>query len=60
MADAFVVESDEVVLLVEPLVGLRLVFQAEVSSDFFGWVERVDVSRLETGRVAVRVPADDH
>ena len=60
LADAFVVERDEVVLLVEPLIGLRLVFQTEVPADLLGRVERVDVSRLETGRVAVRVPADDH
>ena len=55
MPDAFVVECDEVALLVEPPVGLRLVFQAEVPSDLLGRVERVDVPRLETGRVAVRV-----
>lgn len=60
LPDAFVVECDEVALLVEPPVGLRLVFQAEVPSDLLGRVERVDVPRLETGRVAVRVPADDH
>ena len=47
-------------LLVEPLIGLRLVFQTEVPADLLGRIERVDVSRLETGRVAVRVPADDH
>lgn len=60
LPDAFVVECDEVALLVEPPVCLRLVFQAEVPSDLLGRVERVDVPRLETGRVAVRVPADDH
>ena len=60
MTDAFVVESDEVVLLVEPSECLRLVFQAEVPVDLLPRVERVDVSRLEAGRVAVRVPADDH
>ena len=48
-------ERDEVVLLVEPLIGLRLVFQTEVPADLLGRIERVDVSRLETGRVAVRV-----
>lgn len=60
LADALVVERDEVVLLIEPPVGLRLIFQSEVPSDLLGRVERVDVSRLETGRVAVRVLADDH
>lgn len=60
MADALVVERDEVVLLVEPPVGLRLIFQSEVPSDLLGRVERVDISRLETGRVAVRVLADNH
>lgn len=51
LPDAFVVECDEVALLVEPPVGLRLVFRAEVLSDLLGRVERVDVPRLETGRV---------
>ncbi len=36
LPDAFVVECDEVALLVEPPVGLRLVFQAEVPSDLLG------------------------
>lgn len=44
MADAFVVERDEVALLVEPLIGLRLVFQTEVPADLLGRIERVDVS----------------
>ena len=60
LPDALVVERNEVVLLVEPLVCLRLVFQSEVPSDLLTRVERVDVSCLEAGRVAVRVPADDH
>ena len=60
LADALVVERDEVVLLVEPSECLRLVFQAEVPADLLPRVERVDVSRLEGGGVAVRVPADDY
>ena len=60
LADALVVERDGVVLLVEPSECLRLVFQAEVPADLLPQVERVDVSRLEGGGVAVRVPADDH
>lgn len=60
LPDALVMESNEVVLLVEPLVRFRLVFQSEVPADFLRWIEWVDVSCLEAGRVAVRVPTDDH
>ncbi len=60
LPDALVVERDEVAFLVEPSVCLGFVFQAEVPADFFRWVERVDVSRLQGDGVSVRVLADDH
>ena len=56
-------ERDEVVLHVEPLIGLRLVFQTEVPADLLGRVERVDVSRLELAGLpsaSLRTITDPH